>query len=115
MPRLANSFASRYGRRDLINGGHCPFRCMPYAWYDIHMSQHDVFTGFPIEVNDGKTRRWGAILVKAVFAILVVGAVLSAILWAAISSDMGALILSATFAACAGLMVIRQALLAERG
>lgn len=54
-------------------------------------------------------------MVKAVFAILVVGVVLSAILWAAISSDMGALILSATFAACAGLLVIRQALRAERG
>jgi hypothetical protein len=88
---------------------------MPYAWYDIHMSQHDAFTGFPIEVDDGKTRRWGAILVKAVFVILVVGIVLSTILWAAISSDMGALILSATFAACAGLMVIRQSLVAERG
>jgi hypothetical protein len=79
------------------------------------MSQHDAFTGLPIEVNDEQTRRWGAILVKAVFAILVVGVVLSAILWAAISSDMGALILSATFAVCAGLLVIRQALLAERG
>ncbi|MGM7776008.1 hypothetical protein ACSVHC_08330 [Arthrobacter sp. KNU-44] len=79
------------------------------------MSQHDAFTGLPIELNDGQTRRWGAILVKAVFTILVVGVVLSAILWAAISSDMGALILSATFAACAGLLVIRQALRAERG
>ena len=95
--------------------GIAPFRSMPYAWYHINMSQHDVFTGFPIEVSDGQTRRWGAILVKAVFVILVVGVVLSAILWAAISSDMGALILSATFAACAGLMIIRQALLAERG
>jgi hypothetical protein len=78
------------------------------------VSQHDAFTGLPIEVNDGQVRRWGGILIKAVFAILVVGVVLSAILWAAISDDMGALILSATFAACAGLLIIRQALLAER-
>ncbi|MFB9714473.1 hypothetical protein [Arthrobacter methylotrophus] len=78
------------------------------------MSQYDAFTGLPIEASDARTRRWAAILVRAVFAILVVGVVLSAILWAAISSDMGALILSATFAACAGLLVIRQALLAER-
>ena len=53
-------------------------------------------------------------MVKAVFAILVVGVVLSAILWAAVSDDVGALILSAAFAACVGLMIIRQALLAER-
>ncbi|WP_028267004.1 hypothetical protein [Arthrobacter sp. MA-N2] len=78
------------------------------------MSEYDAFTGLPIKVSDARTRRWAAILVRAVFAILVVGVVLSAILWAAISSDMGALILSATFAACAGLLVIRQALLAER-
>jgi hypothetical protein len=78
------------------------------------VSQHDAFTGLPIEVNDGQVRRWGGILIKAVLAILVVGVVLSAILWAAISDDMGALILSATFAACAGLLIIRQALLAER-
>lgn len=53
-------------------------------------------------------------MVRAVLAILVVGVVLSAIFWAAVSGEVGALVLSIAFAACAGLMVIRQALLAER-
>jgi hypothetical protein len=78
------------------------------------VSQHDAFTGLPIEVNDGQARRWGGILIKAVLAILVVGVVLSAILWAAVSGEVAALVLSIAFAACAGLLVIRQALLAER-
>lgn len=78
------------------------------------MSQHDAFTGLPIEVNDGQARRWGGILIKAVLAILVVGVVLSAILWAAVSGEVGALVLSIAFAACAGLLIIRQAVLAER-
>jgi hypothetical protein len=78
------------------------------------VSQDDAFTGLPLEVQAGQARRWGASLVKAVLAILVVGVVLSAILWVAVSGEVGALVLSIAFAACAGLMVIRQALLAER-
>jgi hypothetical protein len=78
------------------------------------VSQHDAFTGLPIEVNDGQARRWGGILIKAVLAILVVGVVLSAILWAAVSGEVGALVLSIAFAVCAGLLIIRQAVLAER-
>jgi len=78
------------------------------------MSQYEAFTGLPVDVDDGKTRRWAAILVKAVFVILVVGVVVSVILWAVASADWGALVLSGVFAACVGLMVIRQALLAER-
>lgn len=80
----------------------------------MHVTQGDAFTGLPIEVNDGQVRRWASTLVKAVFAILAVGVILSAILWAAVSADVGALTLSAAFAACAGLLIIRQALLAER-
>lgn len=53
-------------------------------------------------------------MIKAVLAILVVGVVLSAILWAAVSGEVGALVLSIAFAACAGLLIIRQAVLAER-
>ena len=79
------------------------------------MSRYDAFTGLPVEVDDESARRWGAGLVKAVFAILVVGIPLSAILWAIAKPDVGALALSAVFAACAGLMFIRQAILAERG
>jgi predicted anti-sigma-YlaC factor YlaD len=78
------------------------------------MSEYGAFTGLPLEVNDGQTHRWAAILVKAVFAILVVGVVLSAILWPSVSADVGALVLCVAFAACTGLMVIRQALLAEQ-
>jgi hypothetical protein len=83
-------------------------------WYNDFVSEPDAFTGLPVEVEDRHVRRWGAILVQAVLAILVVGAVLSAILWAAVNDEVGALVLSIAFAACAGLLIIRQALLAER-
>jgi len=52
--------------------------------------------------------------VKAVFVVLALGVVLSAILWAVASADAGALTLAAVFAVCTGLLVLRQALLAER-
>ena len=51
---------------------------------------------------------------KAVFVVLALGVVLSAILWAVASADAGALTLAAVFAVCTGLLVLRQALLAER-
>ena len=83
-------------------------------WYNGKMTQHDAFTGLPLEVDAGEVRRWSAMLVKGVFAILVVGVILTGILWAAVSGEVGALALSATFAACAGLLILRQALIAER-
>ena len=55
-----------------------------------------------------------AILVQAALAVFVAGAVVAAILWAVVSADVGALTLSIAFAGLAGLMVLRQALLAER-
>lgn len=79
------------------------------------MSRYDAFTGLPVSVDEEPARRWAARLVKTVLAILVVGIPLSAILWAIAKPDAGALALSAVFAACAGLMFIRQAILAERG
>lgn len=78
------------------------------------VSHYDPFTGFPAEVEVGRTRRWAALLVKAVFVILVLGVILAAILWALTSADVGALTLAATFAVCVGLLVLRQALIAER-
>jgi hypothetical protein len=78
------------------------------------MSDYEAFTGLPVEVDDGRTRRWAAMLVKAVVAILVVGVLLSVILWPTVGADVGALTLCIAFAACTALMVIRQALLAER-
>lgn len=80
-----------------------------------HPSRLDAFTGLPVDVDDESAHRWAAGLFKAVLAILVAGILLSAILWAIAKPDVGALALSAVFAACAGLMVIRQAILAERG
>lgn len=77
------------------------------------MSEYEAFTGLPVEQNEGRTRRWAAILVKAAVAVFVAGAVLAAILWT-VSADVGALTLSIGFAGLAGLMVLRQALLAER-
>jgi hypothetical protein len=90
---------------------------LPYEhqqWYNVHVSKDDAFTGLPIDIDEGQTRRWRALLVKTVFVILVVGVVLSATLWVVVSADVGALTLSAVFAASAGLLVLRQALLAER-
>lgn len=78
------------------------------------MSHYDAFTGLPIEVEAARTRRWGSLLATVVFVVLVVGIVLTAILWPTTNADVGALTLAATFAACAGLLVLRQALLAER-
>jgi hypothetical protein len=91
-----------------------PFHTIRHGWYNIRVSEPDAFIGLPIEVDDRHVRRWRTILVQAVFAILAVGVVLSAILWAAVSGEVGALVLSIAFAACAGLLIIRQALLAER-
>lgn len=78
------------------------------------MSPYGAFTGVPDEVDEGQTRRWSSLLVKAVFVVLALGVVLSAILWAVASADAGALTLAAVFAVCTGLLVLRQALLAER-
>lgn len=77
------------------------------------MPEYEAFTGLPVEQNDDRTRRWAAILVKAALIVFVAGAVLAAILWT-VSADVGALTLSIAFAGLAGLMVLRQALLAER-
>jgi hypothetical protein len=77
------------------------------------MSGYDDFTGISLEQSEDRTRRWAAILVRAALAVFVVGAVLAAVLWT-VSADVGALTLSIGFAGLAGLMVLRQALLAER-
>ena len=78
------------------------------------MSQHEAFTGLPTEIDDGRTSRWAGILVKAVFAVLAIGLILTLFLWPLVSADAGALTLSIAFAGATGLMVLRQALLAER-
>lgn len=78
------------------------------------MSRHEAFTGLPTEIDDAQTIRWAAVLVKAVFAVLALGLVLTLILWPLVSADVGALTLSIAFAGATGLMVLRQALLAER-
>lgn len=78
------------------------------------MSEYEAFTGLPVEIEDRKTHKWTAALVKAVVAILALGVIVAAILWPTVSADAGALTLCIAFAASVGLMVIRQALLAER-
>ena len=78
------------------------------------MSEYETFTGLPVDLDDGQTRRWAALLVKAVFAVLVVGLIVTLFLWPLVSADAGALTLAIAFAGATGLMVLRQALLAER-
>lgn len=82
--------------------------------YPVLVSRYDAFMGISIDVDVTRTRRWARLLAGAVFVVLVVGVVLAAILWAVASADAGALTLATTFAVCAGLLVLRQALLAER-
>lgn len=77
------------------------------------MADYEAFTGLPTDEDEARTRRWAALLVKAALAVFVIGALLAAILWF-INADVGALTLSIAFAGLAGLMVLRQALLAER-
>jgi hypothetical protein len=79
------------------------------------MYEYESFTGLPPELGDGQTSRWAAILVKAVFAVLIIGLILTLFLWPLVSADAGALTISIAFAGATGLMVLRQALLAERG
>lgn len=78
------------------------------------MSDFESFTGLGALADEDQTRRWATTLVRAVFAILILGVVLTVILWPLVSADAGALTLCIAFAACTGLLVIRQALLAER-
>ena len=80
---------------------------------NFNISHYESFTGLPTQDDDARVRRWAALTVKVVFAVLIVGVILAAILWT-LNADVGALTLSAVFAASAGLMVLRQALLAER-
>ena len=53
-------------------------------------------------------------LVKAAFAVLAIGLIVTLFLWPLVSADAGALTLAIAFAGATGLMVLRQALLAER-
>ena len=78
------------------------------------MPEHGAFTGLPVELDDGRVNRWAAVLMLVLFAVLVVGLVVSVVLWIVVNADVGALVLAVVFALGAGLMIIRQALLAER-
>ena len=76
------------------------FRHQPQGGTTLYRSENEAFTGLPVDVDDGQTHRWAAILVKAVFAILVVGVVLAAILWPSVSADVGALVMCIALWAC---------------
>lgn len=78
------------------------------------MPEYEAFTGLPTELDAGRVSRWAAMLVKAAFAVLVIGLILTLFLWPLVSADAGALTLAIAFAGATGLMVLRQALLAER-
>lgn len=78
------------------------------------MDEFGSFTGLPAEIGDGQTNRWAAMLVKGAFAVLLLGLIVTLVLWPLVSSDAGALTIAIAFAGATGLMVLRQALLAER-
>ena len=78
------------------------------------MPQYQAFTGLRGDIEDEQASRWAGMLVKAAFAVLVIGLVVTLFLWPLVSADAGALTLAIAFAGATGLMVLRQALLAER-
>lgn len=67
---------------------------------------------------DEQATRWSSILVKATWAVLVLGVIVGAILWVAVDGatgeDLGALAWVVTFSGAIALMSIRQLILAER-
>jgi hypothetical protein len=78
------------------------------------MYEYGPFTGIPAEIDEGQTIRWAAMLVKGAFAVLLIGLTVTLFLWPLVSADAGALTIAVAFAGATGLMVLRQALLAER-
>lgn len=72
---------------------------------------------FTTEIDE-KSRRWSSILVKATWAVIVVGVIVGAILWVTIDGatgqDLGALAWVMSFSAAIAVMSIRQMILAER-
>ncbi len=70
--------------------------------------------GFPSDVSDQDAARWGAGLAKFALGVIVFGSVVAAVAWAVFSAELGAAILSGLFAVTAGVLIIRQAILAER-
>lgn len=67
---------------------------------------------------DEKSRRWSSTLVKATWAVIVVGVIVGGILWVTIDGatgeDLGALAWVISFSAAIAVMSIRQIILAER-
>lgn len=67
---------------------------------------------------DEKSRQWSSILVKAAWAVIVVGAIVGGILWVTIDGatgeDLGALAWVISFSGAIAVMSIRQIILAER-
>jgi len=77
------------------------------------MSKYEAFTGLPVEQDEDRTRRWSKLLVRVGLAVFVLSVLLAAIFWG-MNADVGALMVSIGFAVLVALMVLRQALLAER-
>lgn len=78
------------------------------------MQHNNTLTGFPAEVHEQQAAQWGRWLAYSALGVLVLGVILAAILWFAVLPDVGALTLCVAFAIVFGLMVVRQAILAER-
>lgn len=67
---------------------------------------------------DEKSKRWSSILVRATWAVIIVGVILGGILWVTIDGatgqDLGALAWVISFTGAIAVMSIRQIILAER-
>jgi hypothetical protein len=78
------------------------------------MSYRNSFDGFDADIGSINATRGAAVLAPVSLAVIVVGVIATVLTWTIGSAELGALILSATLAAATGVLVIRQAILAER-
>ncbi len=78
------------------------------------MSKWDAFDGFASDVGDEDAARWAAGLAKVALVVIALGLVVTAVVWVVFSAELGAGILSGVFAGTVGVLILRQAILAER-
>lgn len=89
------------------------------------MKTTDSFSGLPVDISDDTVSKWSALIVKIVWAVLIVGVIVGLILWYTVGGtvgnspenelgkDLGAMVWTMTGALMVALMSIRQMLLAE--
>lgn len=78
------------------------------------MSELNATQGVLPEAVDANATRWRRGLAVTSLIVLVAGSFVAALVWTIASAELGAAILSAVFTLTVGVLVVRQAILAER-